>query len=148
MSNLTEQQIASSVANGDVWNVGFDMFKPSGYTKLHEGMYYLFDDKSEPFIIAEYFKPYKRPLSDLTKTIRHEGKEFVPILKIIEHVEGFVSDDDNLAQWVYDWNNTSMLGLKRDDVRWIDNKLKEWHFILDEDPNSVILVDESNNPYK
>jgi hypothetical protein len=90
-------------------------------------------------------KPIFHPLSDLTKSIVHKGKEFVPIEKLVEERD-CDAEYDFLHALEDDWASAD------DKIRFapysVIEKLFEWHFVLDEPEGTWIDVNTlETNPY-
>lgn len=50
-------------------------------------------------------KPILRPLSDLTKEIEVNGKKIITAHELVKISDGWISDDENFSQWIYNYFN-------------------------------------------
>ena len=71
----------------------------------------------------ESFKPLLRPLSDLTKEIEHNGKRFVPIVKLLQE---YCFDTNQMTEQEINEYAESMIEI---DMSYMTAQmLMEWHF--------------------
>lgn len=88
------------------------------------------EDKGVDVLIYGDFKLLLRPLSDLTKEIEHNGKQFVPLEVLNEKVQLF---GNSYEIYIDDNNDVRLLAnyhKGKDIIRGFDPKylLMEWHF--------------------
>ena len=100
-----------------------------------------FDCKCQ--LVNERGKPILRPLSDLTKEIKHKGERFVPISEIVNHPLSY-----------YDYKEDALISIQNyfNQVRWWTIQyLIEWHFDiagLIEKGEAIDVNTLTENPYK
>jgi len=126
---------------------------------------------------AEYVKPILRPLSDLTKPIKHKGEEFVPMFELAKlqgfnvgniknwnfhfHTENLKvvsgTNGDWMLRYMIDQNSFYVNGLKDWNRKHqkthnqlsMFQKLIEWHFNLMDEGEEFIDVNTLDiNPYE
>lgn len=81
-------------------------------------------DSGRGFLLSE-IKPILRPLSDLTKEIKHNGEKFVPLERLRKEYSGFYFESN--PELLIKSKNTSMYI----SLNWINEFHKllfEWHF--------------------
>ena len=114
--------------------------------------------------------PIARPISDLNKSITHNGETFIPIVelaKIAEFVPNGIDKefdelclcDDYTVSFFYEKESFIAGRINYKENNWIDDlsvpnqlqlfqKLIEWHFNLMDESEPFIPVTDEFNPYK
>jgi len=153
-------------------------FRPNGKESTGvSGVIYLthnlYADIEEKVFGDIKFIPIARPLSDLTKSITHNGETFVPIVELakianvsLKTADGiFEVDNEHFEFGCRLWDNFFwydkkgcfcwiIATQKMEHKQFVSNqldlfqKLIEWHFNLMEESEKFIPVTETFNPYK
>lgn len=106
------------------------------------------DDKKFDAHYDPSAKPLLRPLSDLTKPIKHRGEEFVPAKKMLD--DAFMPGDVQLLDLII--SSGSSEGLRIDVMSyWMVRRLQSWmfdtHGLIESGPAVDVNILEQN-PYE